>query len=171
LADAVTASAVRSTTLFNRWSAGKALTSTVVHVLAERGLLDYDASVAEYWPEFARRGKHRITVAHVLTHTAGVPQAPAGIGLPELAEWDGMCGRIAALAPLWEPGAVTGYHALTFGYIPGEVVRRITGRPIAQVLREEVSEPLGIADESSSACPSKSTVGWRAWWMETGRRP
>jgi CubicO group peptidase (beta-lactamase class C family) len=146
-ADAGAGRPVHETTLFHCWSAGKGSMATVVHVLAERGLLDYQAPVAEYWPEFAARGKSAITLAHVLTHTAGVPQVPAGLGPGDLADWDGTCAKIAALAPLWEPGTVTGYHAVTFGYILGEVARRVTGRPVAYLLEHEVARPLGIAGE------------------------
>lgn len=142
-------------TLFNSWSAGKSMTSTVIHVLADRGLLDYDVPVAEYWPQFAARGKHRVTVAHVLTHCAGVPQAPPGITPADLSDWDGMCASIATLPLLWEPGTATGYHALTFGYILGEVVRRATGRRIADVLRDDIAGPLGVADELFFGVPSE----------------
>jgi CubicO group peptidase (beta-lactamase class C family) len=154
LADPLTGRRVDGRTLFNSWSTGKGSTSTVVHVLAERGLLDYDESVAAYWPRFGTRGKERITVAHVLTHSAGVPQAPGGITVADLGDWDDMCERIADLEPLWEPGTATGYHAVTFGYILGEVVRLVTGRPIAQVLREEVAGPLGVADELFFGVPA-----------------
>ncbi|MFI6075676.1 serine hydrolase domain-containing protein [Actinoplanes sp. NPDC051343] len=147
VADQYTGRTVDHRTLFHSWSTGKSMTSTVIHVLAERGLLDYDTPVSDYWPEFAAHGKHRVTVAHVLTHRAGVPQAPDGTSAADLGDWDGMCARIAALPLLWEPGTATGYHALTFGYILGEVVRRATGRPIAEVLRKDIAEPLSIADE------------------------
>jgi len=147
LADPVAGRPVEEWTLFNSWSTGKGSASTVVHVLAEGGLLDYDTPVADYWPQFRAHGKETVTLAHVLTHSAGVPQAPAGTTLADLADWEGTCARIADLEPLWEPGTATGYHALTFGYIIGEVVRRVTGSLISQVLREEVTGPLGIADE------------------------
>jgi CubicO group peptidase (beta-lactamase class C family) len=147
VADAVTGRPVEEQTLFNSWSTGKGSTSTVVHVLAERGLLDYDTPIADYWPEFRAHGKEAVTLAHVLTHSAGVPEVRAGTTLTDLADWEGMCARIADLKPLWEPGTATGYHAVTFGYIVGEVVRRVTGSAISQVLREEVASPLGIADE------------------------
>ncbi|GAA3344998.1 serine hydrolase domain-containing protein [Amorphoplanes nipponensis] len=153
-ADPSTGRPVDHRTLFHSWSTGKGLSATVIHVLAERKLLDYGAPVADYWPEFAAEGKHRVTVAHVLTHSAGVPQAPDGLTVADLADWDGMCARVAALPLLWEPGTATGYHALTFGYILGEVVRRTTGRSIAEVLREDVAEPLGIADELFFGVPA-----------------
>ncbi|MFI6452655.1 serine hydrolase domain-containing protein [Streptosporangium amethystogenes] len=153
-ADPATGRLVEETTLFNSWSTGKGLASTVVHVLAEQGLLDYDTLIAEYWPRFAAHGKHGITLAHVLTHRAGVPQAPAGITLADLADWEGMCARIADLRPLWEPGTATGYHALTFGYIVGETVRRATGQSIAQVLHDRVGLPLHTADDLFFGVPA-----------------
>ncbi|MEV0136745.1 serine hydrolase domain-containing protein [Dactylosporangium sp. NPDC050688] len=155
LADPATGRPVDDRTLFNSWSTGKGSMSTVVHVLAEQGLLDYETPVAEYWPQFAAHGKHRITLTHVLTHTAGVPQAPDGITVADLGDWNGMCARIADLPPLWESGTATGYHALTFGYILGEVVRRVTGRSAAQVLREDVAGPLGIADDVFFGVPAQ----------------
>ncbi|MEV3986140.1 serine hydrolase domain-containing protein [Nonomuraea sp. NPDC049758] len=82
-------------TLFHSWSTGKGLTAAVVHVLADRGRLSYDTPIAEYWPEFAAHGKQGITLAHVLVHTAGVPQAPAVITPDDLRDWEGMCDRIA----------------------------------------------------------------------------
>ncbi|MGW0433432.1 serine hydrolase domain-containing protein [Micromonospora sp. NPDC003197] len=153
-ADPATGRLVDHHTLFNSWSTGKGTTSTLVHVLADRGLLRYKAPVAEYWPQFGVGGKHRVTIAHVLTHSAGIPQAPAEITVDDLGDWAGMCARIAELPLLWEPGTATGYHALTYGYILGEVVRRVTGRPIAQVLYEHVTGPLGIADDLFFGVPA-----------------
>ncbi|MGI5226595.1 serine hydrolase domain-containing protein [Actinoallomurus sp. CA-142502] len=142
-------------TLFNGWSTGKGLAATVVHVLAEYGRLGYDVPVAEYWPEFGAHGKSGITLAHVLTHTAGVPLAPPGLTLGDLRDWDATCAGVADLRPLWAPGAVTAYHALTFGHIVGETVRRATGRTIAQVLREEVAAPLGVDGELFFGVPEE----------------
>jgi CubicO group peptidase (beta-lactamase class C family) len=107
----------------------------------------------------------------VLTHAAGVPQAPAGVTLADLADWDLMCARIADLEPLWEPGAETGYHALTYGYILGEVVRRVTGHPIARVLREEVTGPLGVADDLFFGVRTASCPGSHGWRTAAGRPP
>ncbi|SNT61306.1 Beta-lactamase [Actinomadura meyerae] len=150
MADATTGRPVDQRTLFP--VAG--LIPTVVHVLADRGVLDYGVPVAAYWPEFAAHGKTGITLAHVLAHTAGVPQAPPGIVLDDLADWDGMCARIADLRPLWRPGMATGWHALSFGFILGEVVRRVTGRPLPEVLREEVAAPLGVPDDLFFGVPA-----------------
>ena len=129
------------------YSVGKGATSTVAHVLVERGLFDYDTPVVELWPEFGAHGKETATVRHVLTHTVGVPGIPEDTTPEDLCDWDKMCAVIAEAEPWWEPGTRIAYHAYTFGYIVGEIVRRTTGKPIAQVLREDVAGPLGIADE------------------------
>ena len=129
------------------YSVGKGATATVAHVLVERGAFDYDTPIVELWPEFGAHGKGGATVRHALTHTVGVPGIPADTTPEDLCDWDGMCAVIADSEPWWEPGTKTAYHAYTFGYIVGEIVRRATGRPISQVLREEVAEPLGVADE------------------------
>ncbi|MFE7190770.1 serine hydrolase domain-containing protein [Kitasatospora sp. NPDC057541] len=134
-------------TPFYSASTGKGATATVVHVLAERGVIEYDRPIVELWPEFGAHGKHKATVRHALTHSLGVPAVPAGLTVRDLADWDGMCALIAGSEPWWEPGTRTGYHAMTWGFVMGEIVRRATGRPVSQVLREEVAQPLGIADE------------------------
>jgi len=126
------------------FSTTKGLTATCLHILADRGLVRYDDLVSKYWPEFAANGKGGIKVYHLLTHQAGIPQVPDGVVLNDLVDWDRMTRAIAAEAPLWEPGAETGYHALTFGYLVGEVVRRIDGRSVGRFFHEEVAEPLGI---------------------------
>lgn len=146
LADAATGRRVEGDTLFCVFSCGKGVLATAVHLLADRGRIDYDAPVAAYWPEFAANGKAGITVRQVLTHTAGIPQMPPGSTVEEMCDWDRMCRRIAELAPLWEPGTRVGYHARTFGFVLGEVARRVDGRPIARLVREELCQPLGIDD-------------------------
>lgn len=145
VADPATGMPVDGETLFTVFSCTKGVTATVIHQLAERGVLDYDTVVAAYWPEFGAHGKERITVRHVLSHTAGVPQMPAGGQPTDMADWDGICRKIADLTPLWEPGTATGYHGLTYGFILGEVARRVDGRAIAQIVQEDICQPLGIA--------------------------
>ncbi|GAA2082322.1 serine hydrolase domain-containing protein [Actinomadura alba] len=147
VADPETGRALSSDTPVFVASVGKAVTATVVHVLAERGALDYDTPVADLWPEFGAHGKKGVTVRQVLTHTAGVPGLPADTTPEDLCDWDKICAAIADEQLWWEPGASTGYHAQSYGYILGEVARRVTGRPISQVLREDVAGPLGVADE------------------------
>jgi CubicO group peptidase (beta-lactamase class C family) len=134
-------------TPFFSFSIGKGVAATVVHVLAERGVLDYDTPIVELWPEFGAHGKETATVRHALSQSVGVPGLPAGLTTEDLYDWDKMCTIIADAEPWWEPGTRIGYHALTFGYIVGEIVRRATGKPISQVLREEVASPLGVAGE------------------------
>ncbi|MFF4778159.1 serine hydrolase domain-containing protein [Microtetraspora fusca] len=128
-------------------STGKGVTATVVHVLADRGALDYDTPIVELWPEFGAHGKSKATIRHALTHSIGVPAVPSDLTVQDLADWDRMCALIASSEPWWEPGTKTGYHAMTWGFVMGEIVRRATDKPISQVLRQEVAAPLGIADE------------------------
>jgi CubicO group peptidase (beta-lactamase class C family) len=134
-------------TVFYNFSVVKGAAATIAHLLAERGLFDYDTPVAELWPEFAAHGKKAVTVRQVLNHTAGVPGIPLDTTIEDLCDWDKMCAAIADAELWWEPGTKVGYHAYTFGYIVGEVVRRATGKPISQLLAEEVAGPLGVAGE------------------------
>jgi len=147
VADPASGRPVDAGTVFYNFSICKGATSTVVHVLAERGLFGYDTPVVELWPEFAAHGKQAVTLRQVLDHTAGVPGIPLDTTVEDLCDWDRMCAAIADAELWWEPGTKVGYHAYTFGYILGEVVRRATGKPISQVLREEVAGPLGVSDE------------------------
>jgi CubicO group peptidase (beta-lactamase class C family) len=126
------------------YSTTKGLTATCLHVLADRGLVDYQAPVATYWPEFAQNGKSKITVYHLLTHQAGIPQLPDGCTSEDTLDWEKMIHGIEKLAPVWEPGTDSGYHALNFGWLIGEVVRRVDGRSLGTFLREEICAPLGI---------------------------
>jgi CubicO group peptidase (beta-lactamase class C family) len=147
VADPASGRPVTAGTVFYNYSVGKGATSTVVHRLAERGLFGYDTPVAELWPEFAAHGKQAVTVRQVLNHTAGVPGIPLDTTVEDLCDWDRMCAAIADAELWWEPGTKVGYHAYSFGYILGEVVRRATGKRISQLLAEEVAGPLGVAGE------------------------
>ena len=147
VADHETGRPVASDTPFYAYSVGKGVTATVAHVLAERGLFGYDTPIVELWPEFGAHGKEKATVRHALTHTVGVPGVPPDTTPEDLCDWERMCAVIAASEPWWEPGAKMAYHAYPFGYIIGEIVRRATGKPISQVLREDVAGPLDVADE------------------------
>jgi CubicO group peptidase (beta-lactamase class C family) len=152
-ADPASGRPVTSDTPFFSFSIGKGMAATVVHVLAERGALDYDTPIVELWPEFGAHGKQRATVRHALSQSVGVPGLPPGLTVEDLCDWDKMCAIIADAEPWWESGSKIGYHAVTFGYIIGEIVRRASGKPISQVLREEVAGPLGVADELFFAVP------------------
>jgi CubicO group peptidase (beta-lactamase class C family) len=147
VADPDTGRPITSGTPFYNFSIGKGATATVAHILAERGLYTYDTPVVELWPEFGAHGKEGVTVRHVLTHSAGVPGIPLDTSPEQLCDWDHMCGVIADSELWWEPGTQSGYHAYTFGYLVGEIARRATGKPIGEVLRAEVTAPLGVADE------------------------
>ncbi|MFG2819145.1 serine hydrolase domain-containing protein [Kitasatospora sp. NPDC048365] len=124
-------------------STTKTMTALCALLLADRGELDLNAPVAAYWPEFATAGKERVLVRHVLSHTAGLPDLSGPTAVEELYDWEGVTSGLAAQAPEWEPGTAAGYHALTFGYLVGELVRRITGRSIGAFFAEEVAGPLG----------------------------
>lgn len=146
VADEATGRPVDGETLFTSWSTTKGFVATCLHILADRGRVDYDAPVATYWPEFAANGKEAVTVRHALTHMAGIPQLPDGVTPEMMTDWDAMCVAIAGHAPLWTPGTKRAYHAWTFGWIIGEIIHRVDGRPLAQFAREELCQPLGIDD-------------------------
>jgi CubicO group peptidase (beta-lactamase class C family) len=169
VADPATGRQVTADTPFFSASTGKGMTSTAAHVLVERGVFSYDTPIVELWPEFGAHGKQGATVRHALTHTVGVPGVPADTTPEDLCDWRKMCAAIADAEPWWEPGAKYGYHALTYGYIIGEVIRRATGKTISQVLREEVAGPLGVADEMYFAVP-ESQLG-RLARLEAGEPP
>jgi CubicO group peptidase (beta-lactamase class C family) len=155
IADPATGRKVESSTPFYNYSVGKGAASTLAHMLAERGLFGYDTSVVELWPEFGAHGKERVTVRHVLNHSAGVPGVPLSTTPEDLCDWDKMCAAIADEELWWEPGTKVGYHAYTFGYIVGEIIRRATGKRISQVLLEELSGPLGVGDQLYFGMPAQ----------------
>jgi CubicO group peptidase (beta-lactamase class C family) len=153
--DPRTAAPVTSDTLFFAASTGKGLAASVAHTLVNRGALRYEQRLADVWPEFSAHGKDRVTLRDVLLHTAGVPGLWPQIMPDELCNWDQVCAFIADQPPWWPPGTATGYHALTFGFVLGELVRRATGRTIAETLREEIAAPLGIAEELHFGVPDE----------------
>ncbi|MGZ4708044.1 MAG: serine hydrolase domain-containing protein, partial [Acidimicrobiales bacterium] len=118
--------------------------SVCANRLAQQGILDLDAPVAQYWPEFAEAGKARIPVDYLLTHRAGLAWVDEPLTLDQALAWDPMIHALERQAPAWEPGTAHGYNAITFGYLVGEVVRRVTGRTIGTYFREEIAEPLGL---------------------------
>ncbi len=124
-------------------STTKNMTALCALILADRGQLDLSAPVAAYWPEFAAAGKENVLVRHVLSHTAGLPDLSGLTAVEDLYDWENVTSGLAAQAPAWEPGTAAGYHALTFGFLAGEIVRRITGRSLGEFFAEEVTKPLG----------------------------
>lgn len=130
-------------TITGVWSTTKTMTALCVLILADRGELDLDAPVARYWPEFGAAGKQDVLVRHLLGHTAGLPTWDEPTTLADMYDWETATARLAAQAPHWQPGTEAGYHALTFGFLVGEVVRRVTGRSLGTFFAEEVAGPLG----------------------------
>jgi CubicO group peptidase (beta-lactamase class C family) len=130
-------------TIVNVFSCTKTMTALTALLLADRGEIDVTAPVARYWPEFAANGKDQITVAHILSHSSGLSGWAEPIGQSDLYDWEKVTALLAAQAPFWPPGTASGYHVLTHGYLVGEVVRRVTGRTLGTVFREEIAEPLG----------------------------
>jgi CubicO group peptidase (beta-lactamase class C family) len=126
------------------FSSTKGATAACAHLLAARGLLDIDAPVVTYWPEFGQSGKEAIPVRWLLTHQAGLPTVDAKLTRAEALAWDPVIRALEVQAPLWEPGVAHGYHALTYGYLVGEVVRRIDGRSLGTFFHEEIAQPYGL---------------------------
>lgn len=140
-------------TLAMCFSTTKGLTSTALHILADRGLVDYAAPVATYWPEFAAAGKEDVTVEHLMTHSAGLHRIRSVIDRADrMLDWEYMVDALAKATPAYEPGTHSGYHALTYGWLVGEVVRRVSGRSLDRFVREEIAEPLGT-DGLYLGCP------------------
>jgi len=130
-------------TIVNVYSTTKTMTALVALMLADRGELDFAAPVAKYWPEFAANGKADIKVSQLMSHSAGLSGWKKKLTKEDLYDWEKCTALLAAQAPLWEPGTAPGYHALTQGYLVGEVIRRIAGRTVGTVFREEIAQPLG----------------------------
>jgi CubicO group peptidase (beta-lactamase class C family) len=130
-------------TIVNVWSSTKTMAALCALILADRGELDLDAPVSTYWPEFSQAGKEAVEVRHLLSHTAGLAGWQERLDPRDLADWERCTGMLAAQAPWWEPGTASGYHALTQGYLIGEVVRRITGVSLGRFFAETVAKPLG----------------------------
>lgn len=147
VADPSTGRPVRPDTPFFSFSTGKALAATVAHLLVADGLLGYDTPLVEVWPEFAAYGKAGATLRHVLTHTVGLPALPAEVTPDRLGDPVRVCALLAAAEPWWPPGTATGYHSYTFGFLVGELARRLTGLPMSRLLDERVAAPLGLTGE------------------------
>ena len=131
-------------TLANVFSTTKGLTAICAHRLAAESKLDFDAPVARYWPDFAQKDKGRITVRQLLNHRAGLPAVHERLKAESYYDWNYMVGLLAAERPFWEPATRHGYHAITFGWLVGEVIRRITGKSVGSYLRDELAGPLGL---------------------------
>ena len=144
VADVATGSRYTEDTLQLVFSTTKGATAICAHLLAQRGDLDLDAPVAEYWPEFKAKGKGDIPVRWLLCHKAGLAYVDAELTLEEALAWDPMIRALEEQEPIWEPGTAHGYHATTYGWLVGEVIRRITGKTPGTFFHDEVAAPLGL---------------------------
>ena len=144
LADAATGRPWQADTLQLVFSATKGVTAACVLMLVERGAIDLDAPVARYWPEFAAGGKESIPVRWLLSHRAGLAAIEGDFTLEQALSWDPVVTALAAQAPLWEPGTKHGYHLRSYGWLLGELVRRVDGRTIGRFLADEIAGPLGL---------------------------
>ena len=144
LSDAGTGKPWERDTIVSLMSVTKGATALCAHMLHDRGLLDFDAPVVHYWPEFGKHGKDAITVRMVLTHQAGVPAIRKPVPPGKFYDWEWVIAALEDERPFWEPGTAVGYHALTFGFLVGELVRRISGKSLGAFFRDEVAGPLGL---------------------------
>lgn len=143
-ADAAAGRAWKEDTLCAMFSGGKGLVAVCMLRLIERGLVDLDAPVARYWPEFAARGKEAVLVRHAVSHQAGLPGIRRPVSATEVLDFELMARRLAEQELFWEPGSRTWYHPLTYGWLCGEIVRRVSGKPLGRYLREEIAAPLDL---------------------------
>lgn len=141
------------------FSTTKGATASCAHLLAQRGELDFDAPAAEYWPEFKAEGKGDIPVRWLLSHRSGLPAVDTPLTPQQLYAWDPIVEALAAQKPYWEPGTKHGYHALTYGYLVGEIVRRVSGKSVGQFFRDEIAGPLGVDYYIGLPCELESRVG------------
>jgi CubicO group peptidase (beta-lactamase class C family) len=156
-----------SDTLVNVWSATKGLMAAVMARLVERGLVDYEAPVARYWPQFAENGKADIRVIDVLSHRSGLNGFRAPTTIEEFPDWELLTTRLAAQAPFWPPRSHASYHAMTYGFLAGEIARRVTGRSPRELFRTELALPLtadvhlGLPDDARGrAAPIIEPAQW-----------
>ncbi|MDG2051245.1 MAG: serine hydrolase [Myxococcota bacterium] len=132
-------------TMSPSFSTTKGIASTLLHIMVDRELLDYDAPVSRYWPEFAQAGKERVTVRHVLAHQSGLYHIRQMVDRAQrMVDWDYMIQAIEQTEPVHPPGERTGYHGLTYGYLVGEILQRVTGKPFRQLVQEELVDPLEL---------------------------
>ena len=146
LADSETGKPLTAETMFILYSSTKPLAATCLHILWERGKLAWDDPVAKYWPAFAQNGKESVQIGHILTHQGGFPETPGELTWDKWRDWDLVVRAMEDASIEYEPGTVIAYHHRNFGWVTGELVQRVDGRPFRQFLREEVTGPLGMAD-------------------------
>jgi CubicO group peptidase (beta-lactamase class C family) len=143
-ADRARTQAFDAETLTPVFSTTKAIAALLIARLVDQGRIAYDAAVASVWPEFAAAGKGEITVGQAMSHQAGLSGFTEEMDPALWFDWDAICAKLAAMTPLWPPGTTSGYHPVTFGYLAGEIFRRVDGRDMGQALREDIAGPFGL---------------------------
>ncbi len=171
LADDAAGTPVAADTMFILYSSTKPLAAVCLHILWERGRLAWDDRVADYWPEFARHGKDSVTIRHVLTHRGGFPETPPELSWERWQDWDYVVACMEDIIPDYPAGQIMAYHPRNFGWVIGEVVRRVDGRHIGAFLREEVLDPLGLRDGYVGLPPELERRVSRIHAMEDCDRP
>jgi len=146
IADKNTGRPVTGDTLFPVFSVTKGVVATIIHMLVERKIIDYDDAISKFWPEFASNGKDHIKIRHILNHTAGLQNVPPEITIKTVCDWKFVCEAIAKSTPSLPPGLKAEYHAMTYGWILGELIQRASGYSLIHWLQKEISEPLKIKD-------------------------
>ncbi|MBI5949276.1 MAG: beta-lactamase family protein [Chloroflexi bacterium] len=144
---------VQADTLFSSFSTTKGVAATALHILADRGVIDYGAPVAKYWPAFAQNGKGAITVAQAMSHQAGLHAVPRPLTVDFVADWEAGLRWIEEGVPAWEPGTATGYHALTYAWVVGGIIQHASGRHIKEVVETEIARPLKVSGEMYIGIP------------------
>ncbi len=144
---------VEADTLFSSFSTTKGVGACAVHMLADRGLLDYDDPVAKYWPEFAQNGKANITIAQAMSHQGGLHRLPRPVKVDFVTDWEAGLRWIEDLAPAYEPGTKTGYHAVTYSWVAGGIVQKVSGKHIRDFVIEDIARPLGVEGEMYIGIP------------------
>jgi CubicO group peptidase (beta-lactamase class C family) len=145
---------VQADTLFSSFSTTKGVAATALHILADRGLIEYEQPVTKYWRDFRKNGKEKLTVAQAMSHQGGLhAMPPTTEECLALLDWETSLRYIETGTPAWEPGTATGYHAVTYGWIAGGIIQHATGRHIREVIAEEIAAPLGIGQEMYVGIP------------------
>ena len=144
---------VKQDSLLCSWSTTKGVAATALHILADRGYIEYDAPVTEYWKEFGKHGKDKLTVAQAMSHQAGIYKTPSLENLENITDWCKGLKYVENAEPAFTPGTKTGYHALTYGWIVGGIIEKATGRHIRDVINEDIARPLGVEREMYVGIP------------------
>jgi CubicO group peptidase (beta-lactamase class C family) len=153
---------VQANTLFLSFSVTKGVAATAIHMLADRGDIEFEAPISKYWPEFGVNGKARITIKQALNHQAGLNRLPQPFDIELLADWEKGLRLIEQARPAWKPGTATAYHSVSFGWIVGGLIEKVTGKSVQEFVSEEIARPLGVLDEMYIGRPEgkENRIAW-----------